>query len=249
MSRPSPRPRPCRRGHRDRPRRGLGNCFAASFTSAGSRTAAVPMMTRLTPFSSQPSMVFMSRMPPPSCTQSPTASRMRSTAATFIGLPANAPSRSTTCRCSKPCGLEGMGLRRRIAVEDGGARHVALLQAHAQAVLQIDGGKQDHVTLTRSAIGRQIRMASGPSAPLHGFQFRKLAIKASPSFWLFSGWNCVPAMLSRDNHGGDRPAIVGLGQQVARIGGLELIGVHEIGMQPVGTERDAVEQLVRLAGG
>ena len=54
-------------------------------------------------------------------------------------------------------GFEGIGLRRRVAVEDGGARHVALLQAHAQAVLQIDGGKQDHVTLTRSAIGRLVR--------------------------------------------------------------------------------------------
>ena len=31
-----------------------------------------------------------------------TASRMRSTAAAFIGLPAKAPSRSTTCRYSKP---------------------------------------------------------------------------------------------------------------------------------------------------
>ena len=80
----------------------LGNRLAASLTSAGSRTAAVPMMTRLTPFSSQPSIVAMSRMPPPSCTQSPTVSRMRSTAVTFIGLPANAPSRSTTCRCRNP---------------------------------------------------------------------------------------------------------------------------------------------------
>ena len=81
----------------------FGNFFAASFTSAGSRTAAVPMMTRLTPLPSQPSIVAMSRMPPPSCTHRPTVSRMRSTAAPFIGLPAKAPSRSTTCRCLKPC--------------------------------------------------------------------------------------------------------------------------------------------------
>ena len=38
------------------------------------------MMTRLTPLPSQPSIVAMSRMPPPSCTQRPTVSRMRSTA-------------------------------------------------------------------------------------------------------------------------------------------------------------------------
>ena len=40
---------------------------AAAFTSAGSRTAAVPMMTRLTPLSSHASIVARSRMPPPSC--------------------------------------------------------------------------------------------------------------------------------------------------------------------------------------
>jgi len=74
-------------------------------------------------------------------------------------------------------------LRRRIAVEHGGARHVALLQANREAVLQIDGGKQDHARLTLLVT--------------HGFHLRKLAISASPSFWLFSGWNCVPAMLSR----------------------------------------------------
>ena len=29
-----------------------------------------------------------------------------------------------------------------------------------------------------------------------GRHFRKLAMSRSPSVWLFSGWNCVPAMLS-----------------------------------------------------
>ncbi len=80
-----------------------GKSRAACLTNGGSRTAAVPMMTRLTPFSSQPSTVAMSRMPPPSCTGMPTLSRMRSTAAAFTGLPAKAPSRSTMCRYSKPC--------------------------------------------------------------------------------------------------------------------------------------------------
>ena len=61
-------------------------------------------------------------------------------------------------RCKEP------RLFGRVAMKDGGARHVALLQAHRLAVFQIDGGKQDH-----------------------GFHFRKLAMSASPSFWLFSG--------------------------------------------------------------
>ena len=41
-------------------------------------------------------------------------------------------------------GLEGVRLRRRIAVKHGRARHVALLEPHADAVLQVDGGEEDH---------------------------------------------------------------------------------------------------------
>ena len=59
---------------------------------------------------------------------------------------------------------EGPRLLGRIAMKNGRARHVALLKAHRFAVFQIDGGKKNH-----------------------GFHVRKLAISASPSFWLFSG--------------------------------------------------------------
>jgi hypothetical protein len=37
-----------------------------------------------------------------------------------------------------------MRLRGRIAVEHGRARHIALLQAHRETVLQVDGGEEDH---------------------------------------------------------------------------------------------------------
>jgi hypothetical protein len=49
-------------------------------------------------------------------------------------------------------------------MKHGRAGHVALLEAHGFTVLKIDGGKKNH-----------------------GFQFKKLAIKARPSRWLFSG--------------------------------------------------------------
>ena len=62
--------------------------------------------------------------------------------------------------------LESEGLSGGIGIEDGRRLHVALLQAHALTVFEVDGGKQDH-----------------------GCQRRKLAIKARPSAWLFSGWN------------------------------------------------------------
>ena len=69
--------------------------------------------------------------------------------------------------------LEASRLRRRVLIEHGRLVHLALAQPDALSVFQVDGGKQDH-----------------------GFHRRKLAISASPSFWLFSGWNWVPAILS-----------------------------------------------------
>ena len=69
---------------------------------------------------------------------------------------------------------ENLRLRGRIRVEDGRLFHVASHEAHACAALEIDRRNEDH-----------------------GCHRRKLAISASPSFWLFSGWNWVPIMLSR----------------------------------------------------
>lgn len=74
----------------------------------------------------------------------------------------------------EPLRLEGRGLGGGIVVEDRRLAHVALLETDAAAFLEVDGGKEDH-----------------------GAHFRKLPISFRPSFWLFSGWNCVPAMLPR----------------------------------------------------
>ena len=71
------------------------------------------------------------------------------------------------------CFLEGAGLGRWVGVEHRGLVHLALAQPHAHPVLEVYGGEQDH-----------------------GFHLRKLAMRARPSFWLFSGWNWLPAMLS-----------------------------------------------------
>ena len=67
-----------------------------------------------------------------------------STAAAFIGCPAKAPSRSTTCRYSKPLPLEISRLGGGIVIENGRLRHVAMDQTNALAVFQIDCRKQDH---------------------------------------------------------------------------------------------------------
>ena len=67
--------------------------------------------------------------------------------------------------------LEAPRLRRRVGVEHRRLRHLALAETHALSVLEVYGREQDH----------------GAEALGHGFHLRKLAISASPSFWLFSG--------------------------------------------------------------
>src|SRR5262245_3204615 len=96
-------------------------------------------------------------------------------------------------------------LRRRIAMKHRRARHVALLEPHAGAVLEIDGGKEDHgrslSTLKHdpekcaAVFGKDHAQTSAAAA--HGVHFRKLAISRKPSRWLFSGWNWVPTTVSR----------------------------------------------------
>ncbi len=132
------------------------------------------MMTRLTPLPSQPSIVAMSRMPPPSCTGICDRLEDALDRRGVHRLAGEGAVEIDDVQIFEALRLEGAAPAPPDRVEHGRARHVALLQAHAGAVLEVDGGKQDH-----------------------GFHFRKLAISASPSLWLFSGWNCVPTILSR----------------------------------------------------
>ncbi len=70
--------------------------------------------------------------------------------------------------------LEAARHRRRVGAVDGRLIHVALLQPDDLALFEIDGGIKDH-----------------------GVHLIKLRIRVSPRVWLFSGWNWVPATLSR----------------------------------------------------
>ncbi len=70
--------------------------------------------------------------------------------------------------------LEGLRLRCGVVGVDGGLCHVALAKAHAAAFLEVDRGKEPH-----------------------GRHSRKLPMSVRPRRWLFSGWNCVPTMVSR----------------------------------------------------
>ena len=64
----------------------------------------------------------------------------------------------------EPLRGERLRLSGGVGVEHGRPRHVAMDEPNALAVLEIDGGKENH-----------------------GRQLRKLAISARPSVWLFSG--------------------------------------------------------------
>src|SRR4029078_10603839 len=70
--------------------------------------------------------------------------------------------------------LERARLCGRLAMENGGASHIALLKTNSRSFLECDRRKKNH-----------------------GFPCKKFLIKARPSRWLFSGWNCVPIMFSR----------------------------------------------------
>ena len=100
------------------------------------------------------------------------------------------------CRYSKPGTLEGARLRRRVAVKDGGARHVALLQPHGETLLQIDGGKKDH-----------------------GVHFKKFAISFKPEpLALFRVKLRADHVVAADD-GRERAAVVGLRHQIERFAG------------------------------
>ena len=117
-------------------------------------------------------------MPPPSWIEICTASKIASTAFSFTGRALERAVQIDHMQPVEAVVLEVARLRRRIGVEHRGLRHLALAQPHALPVFEVDGREQDH----------------GPL--YHGFHFRKLAISARPSFWLFSGWNWLPAILS-----------------------------------------------------
>src|SRR6186713_270024 len=70
--------------------------------------------------------------------------------------------------------LERARLCGRLAMENGGASHITLLKTNSRSFLEVDRRKKNH-----------------------GFHFKKFVIKARPSRWLFSGWNCEPIMFSR----------------------------------------------------
>src|SRR6185437_12064941 len=63
---------------------------------------------------------------------------------------------------AKALRLEHVRLRGGIAVEHGGAAHVALLEPHAHAFFEIDRGKQDHGRFTLRGPSFETRLSGAP---------------------------------------------------------------------------------------
>src|SRR5580692_225925 len=210
-----------------------GFARAASLTSAGSRTAAVPIMTRATPLPSQPSMVARSRMPPPSCSGILTAPRMPSTAETFIGLPANAPSRSTKCRYSKPC-------RSNACACAAGSRLNTVARAMSPCC-----GRTARPSL-RSMAGNRItaqglRLRGVVTAMQSRIPLQKVRDQRETELLTLLGVELGAENVVARHDRGDGAAILGIGHQIGALRRIELIGMHEIGMPALRAEWQAVE--------
>src|SRR6266851_10481994 len=215
-----------------------GNFFAAPFTSSGSRTAAVPMMTRATPFANQASTVLRSRMPPPSCSGMVTALSIASTACAFIGLPAKAPSRSTTCRYSNPCAAN-------VCAWAVGSRLNTVARAMSPC------SRRTHWPFFRSMAGNRIMECCLLPAPLRGrvgeggtlsrLPFQKVRNQSQPeALALFR----VKLRADRGvlaDHRRHRAAVIGARQHVRLVRGVEVIGVHEIAMAALRPQRQTLE--------
>src|SRR3984957_19161993 len=215
-----------------------GNFFAALFTSSGSRTAAVPMMTRATPLASQASTVSRSRMPPPSCTGMVTDLSIISTACAFIGLPAKAPSRSTTCRYSKPWAAKARACA-------AGSRLNTVARAMSPC------SRRTHWPFFRSMAGNRItllfllpphlRGRVGEGGYLSRLPFQKIRDQSEPeTLALFRVKLGADRGVLADD-GRDRTAVIGARQHIGLVGRVEVIGMHEIGVTAFRSQRQAFE--------
>ena len=104
-------------------------------------------------------MAPMSLMPPPSCSGILIAAENRLDRPRVHRAAREGAVEIDDMQIFEPLALEEAGLRCGILVEDRGPRHVALLEAHALALLQINRRKQNHGVHLR-----KLAMSDRPSA-------------------------------------------------------------------------------------
>src|SRR5262245_46147895 len=205
-----------------------GKSRAASFTRAGFRTAAVPRTTRSTPRSSQATIVSRSRMPPPSWIEICTASKIASTALSLTGRPSNAPLRSTTCSQSKPCS-SNMRACAAGSVLNTVASAISPLRRRTQwpSFKSMAGNR---------IIGRSLRL------PLE-----EIGDHGEPELLALLGVELAAREIVLGDEGGDGAAIIGARDKRVRPLRHEVVGVHEIGVEPTLAGGNAFKQRVLAA--
>src|SRR5580704_4071697 len=187
------------------------------------------MMTRATPLPSQPSMVARSRMPPPSCSGILTAPRIPSTAEAFIGLPANAPSRSTKCRYPKPC-------RSNACACAAGSRLNTVARAMSPCC------RRTARPSLRSMAGNRITARDFGVLRL---PLQKIRNQREAELLALLGMELRAENVVTRHDRGDGAAIIGLRHQIAALRRIELIGVHEISVPARRAERQPIKDRVR----
>src|SRR5262245_55021252 len=218
----------------------FGQSRAACFTRSGSFTAAVPIMTRSTPFSSHVAIVALSRIPPPSCTGNGTLSRMRSIAWALTGRPANAPSRSTTCRYSNPSASKPMAW-------------AAASRLNTVARPMSPCSRRTHTPSLRSMAGNRINVL----ALLHPFGDAANKSRLPPEEICDQGKSQLLALFrvklrtgivvpsDQSRHGS---TIIAIRHQIGRLLDLQVVTMDEIRVQAGGPQRNAIKEGMPLMG-
>ncbi len=196
-----------------------GNSSRRLTRASGSRTAAVPRMTRDTPSPSQASMVSRLRMPPPSCTGMLTAFRISATA---TALPA---SRRRRRRDRRGAATRSPAPRRRGAWAAGSA-----LNTVARSISP--WRRRTQLPSLRSMAGNRITAATSGN-------WRSARGRASGSSRGGIGSRpCCPWRRSAVIGA----AIIGARHEPILLLRHEMVGMHEIGMHAAVSGRNAVEQ-------
>src|SRR6266853_1726075 len=215
----------------------FGQSRAACFTRSGSFTAAVPIMTRSTPFSSHVAIVALSRIPPPSCIGNGTLSRIRSITRSLTERPANAPSRSTTCKYSNPSASKPMAW-------------AATSRLNTVARPMSPCSRRTHTPSLRSMAGNRIKALALLHSCADAVDISRLPREEicdqgkSQLLALFRVKLRTGIVVPRDQcrH---RSPIIAIRHQIGRVLDLQVVAMDEICVQASGPQRNAFKKGMR----
>src|SRR5882762_424532 len=218
----------------------FGQSRAACLTRSGSFTAAVPIMTRSTPFSSHAAIVARSRIPPPSCIGNGTLSRIRSITRALTGRPANAPSRSTTCRYSNPSASNPVAW-------------AAASRLNTVARPMSPCSRRTHTPSLRSIAGNRIktlalRHSYGGAVDTSRLPPEEICDQGKAQLLALFRMKLCAGIIIAPDQGRDRSTVVAIRHQVGRLLDLQVVTMDEICVQAGRPQRNALKEGMRPVG-